>query len=99
MSTATQLAEPGGALAGTTRQGRPAPQEVIAAAHAGTKLPGACTACVVQLDTTTSTLYAANVGDSGFLIIRGGELAIQSPSMQHYFDCPFQLCNQVRLAG
>ena len=48
----------------------------------------------VQLDAGVKKLYAANVGDSGFLIIRDGELAIQSPSMQHYFDCPFQLCNQ-----
>jgi len=76
------------------QKGTPAPQEVIAYAHSNTKLPGACTACVVQLDAGVKKLYAANVGDSGFLIIRDGELAIQSPSMQHYFDCPFQLCNQ-----
>mmetsp|Transcript_28670 Transcript_28670/g.54920 ORF Transcript_28670/g.54920 Transcript_28670/m.54920 type:complete len:437 (-) Transcript_28670:149-1459(-) len=69
------------------------PSEVIAHAHKLTLLPGACTACVLQLDGSNSTLYGANVGDSGFLVIRDGELVFESPSMQHYFDCPFQLCN------
>lgn len=67
------------------------PSEVIAHAHKLTLLPGACTACVLQLDGSNSTLYGANVGDSGFLVIRDGELVFESPSMQHYFDCPFQV--------
>ncbi len=29
-------------------------------------------------------------GDSGFLLARGGALVFKSPSLQHFFDCPYQ---------
>ena len=32
----------------------------------------------------------ANVGDSGFIVIRNGEVTYQSTPMQHFFDCPLQ---------
>ncbi len=62
----------------------------LAIAHRLTKKPGSATACVLRLDPSTGELDAANLGDSGFLIIREGEVVFQSPALQHFFDCPFQ---------
>ncbi|TNM89992.1 hypothetical protein fugu_004226 [Takifugu bimaculatus] len=33
----------------------------------------------------------ANLGDSGFLVVRGGEVVHRSDEQQHYFNTPFQL--------
>ncbi|KAL4538463.1 hypothetical protein Ndes2526B_g03235 [Nannochloris sp. 'desiccata'] len=62
----------------------------LAIAHRLTKKPGSATACVLRLDPSTAELDAANLGDSGFLIIRNGEIFFRSPVLQHFFDCPFQ---------
>ncbi|EFN54891.1 hypothetical protein CHLNCDRAFT_135009 [Chlorella variabilis] len=64
--------------------------EALDAAHRSTRLPGSATACVLRLDGRTGELDAANLGDSGFLVIRDGQLHFQSPAMQHFFDCPLQ---------
>jgi len=56
---------------------------------------GSSTACVVVIETVHGLLYCANVGDSGFMLIRGapGEryCAHRSPPQEHDFGCPFQL--------
>lgn len=62
----------------------------LAIAHRLTKKPGSATACVLRLDPSTAELDAANLGDSGFLVIRKGVIVFQSPVLQHFFDCPFQ---------
>ena len=54
-------------------------------------LLGSCTACVVALDRTGQTLHTANLGDSGFLLIRKGKVVHRSEEQQHYFNTPFQL--------
>jgi len=36
-------------------------------------------------------LHSANLGDSGFLVIRQGSVVHQSSEMQHYFNTPYQL--------
>lgn len=36
-------------------------------------------------------LTAANLGDSGFLVVRDGKLIFKSPSQQHGFNFPYQL--------
>ena len=36
-------------------------------------------------------LRAANLGDSGFLIVRDGQVFFHSPSQQHRFNMPFQI--------
>lgn len=54
-------------------------------------LIGSCTACVVALHREENTIYTANLGDSGFLLIRGGEVIHRSEEQQHYFNTPFQL--------
>jgi protein phosphatase PTC7 len=52
---------------------------------------GSSTACVLILNRETSTVYTANIGDSGFMVIRKGEIVHKSDEQQHYFNTPFQL--------
>ncbi|XP_068616769.1 protein phosphatase PTC7 homolog isoform X1 [Brachionichthys hirsutus] len=54
-------------------------------------LQGSSTACIVVLDRRGHRLHAANLGDSGFLLVRGGEVVHRSDEQQHYFNTPFQL--------
>lgn len=52
---------------------------------------GSSTACIVVLDRRSHQLHACNLGDSGFLVVRGGEVVHRSDEQQHYFNTPFQL--------
>lgn len=52
---------------------------------------GSSTACIVVLDRSSHRLHTANLGDSGFLVVRGGEVVHRSDEQQHYFNTPFQL--------
>ncbi|XP_017778075.1 PREDICTED: protein phosphatase PTC7 homolog [Nicrophorus vespilloides] len=52
---------------------------------------GSSTACVVILNKENSTLYTANIGDSGFMVMRHGKVIHKSDEQQHYFNTPFQL--------
>jgi protein phosphatase PTC7 len=52
---------------------------------------GSSTACILILNRETSTVYTANIGDSGFIVVRQGEIIHRSEEMQHYFNTPFQL--------
>lgn len=52
---------------------------------------GSSTACIVVLNRETSMVYTANIGDSGFVIVRHGEVVHRSEEQQHYFNTPFQL--------
>lgn len=36
-------------------------------------------------------LHAANLGDSGFMVIRGDSIVFKSRTQQHSFNFPFQL--------
>ena len=65
------------------------PRAIAIEAQARTRLPGAATMCVVALD--GKKLTCANVGDSGFRVVRGGGVACGSTAGQHYFNCPYQL--------
>ncbi|KAE8291645.1 Protein phosphatase PTC7-like protein [Larimichthys crocea] len=51
----------------------------------------AAQACIVVLDRQSHRLHTANLGDSGFLVVRGGEVVHRSDEQQHYFNTPFQL--------
>lgn len=55
------------------------------------KFTGSSTACVLILNKETSTVYTANIGDSGFIVVRHGEIVHRSEEQQHYFNTPFQL--------
>ena len=65
------------------------PIKLIQAAQEATKLPGASTMVVIECDGTK--IKAANLGDSGFRVVRNGEVVFASPAQEHYFNCPFQL--------
>jgi len=65
-------------------------QGALRQAHRLTRKPGSSTACVLRLDASAGELDVANLGDSGLLIIRNGQVAFKSPPLQHFFDCPYQ---------
>ncbi|KAG5684527.1 hypothetical protein PVAND_013755 [Polypedilum vanderplanki] len=52
---------------------------------------GSSTACVLILNRETGLLHTANIGDSGFMVVRHGEIVHRSEEQQHYFNTPFQL--------
>lgn len=73
-----------------------APQQLLATAYAETSLckepiAGSTTACLVSLDKAESRLHTANLGDSGFMLVRSGRVLARSQEQQHYFNAPFQL--------
>lgn len=54
-------------------------------------LIGSSTACILLFNQLNSCMYAANLGDSGFVVVRNNEIVHRSVEQQHYFNCPFQL--------
>ncbi|KAK9511516.1 hypothetical protein O3M35_000155 [Rhynocoris fuscipes] len=52
---------------------------------------GSSTACLLVLNRDNRTLYTANIGDSGFVIVRHGQVIHRSEEQQHYFNTPYQL--------
>ena len=50
---------------------------------------GSSTACVLALE--GDTLHAANLGDSGFMVVRRNKVHYKSRSQQHQFNFPYQL--------
>jgi protein phosphatase PTC7 len=68
----------------------PNPLNVLKSAHTMcSTIPGSSTACVITL--SGNSLEAVNLGDSGFLVIRHGQLIYKTREQQHYFNCPFQI--------
>ncbi|KAL7097799.1 hypothetical protein ACP275_10G165600 [Erythranthe tilingii] len=65
------------------------PKRVLQHAYKRTTAKGSSTACIVTL--SGDKLSAANVGDSGFLVIRNGDVVYRSPTQQRGFNCPYQL--------
>eukprot|EP00051_Salpingoeca_urceolata_P030280 m.492497 g.492497 ORF g.492497 m.492497 type:complete len:587 (-) comp32888_c0_seq1:25-1785(-) len=56
---------------------------------------GSSTACLLTLESSTGLLRAANIGDSGFMVVRDvyreAEVVFRSVQQEHYFGYPFQL--------
>ncbi|CAI8588728.1 unnamed protein product [Vicia faba] len=65
------------------------PVRVLEKAHSNTKARGSSTACIIAL--TNEALNAINLGDSGFIVIRGGSIIFKSPVQQHDFNFTYQL--------
>ncbi|CAI9087421.1 OLC1v1021487C1 [Oldenlandia corymbosa var. corymbosa] len=72
-------------------KGKVNPGKVLADAFFNNEAEGGSTACIITLK--NNALHAVNLGDSGFLLIRDGEIVYRSPIQQRYFNCPFQLSN------
>lgn len=85
LATATDSSSQGTVLS----FGPSTPQRILETAHSNTMARGSCTACILCL--YNSTLYASNLGDSGFLVVRQGDLLFMSPQQQHEFNFPYQL--------
>lgn len=64
-------------------------RQVLIQAHKQTNLMGSSTACVVLLD--GSKLRTANLGDSGFMVLRKERILFVSSPQQHSFNFPYQL--------
>ncbi|CED84244.1 Serine/threonine protein phosphatase [Phaffia rhodozyma] len=73
------------------------PKDILQKAYDGVKVDaevkaGSATACVLQLDGSDGKLTSANLGDSGYLVIRKNNEFLDVPgAQQHYFNCPRQL--------
>jgi len=52
---------------------------------------GSSTCLLLVLDQANSSVESANLGDSGFVHIRGSDVCGRAQVGQHYFNCPFQL--------
>lgn len=52
---------------------------------------GSSTACILILNRENNTISTANIGDSGYLVVRNGQVVQQSEEQTHYFNTPFQL--------
>ncbi|KAF9407094.1 Protein phosphatase PTC7 [Podila epigama] len=52
---------------------------------------GSSTACILSLCKFTGTMRTSNLGDSSFLLIRDKRCIYESPSQQHFWNCPYQL--------
>ncbi|KAJ8700161.1 Protein phosphatase 2C 7, variant 3 [Pleurotus ostreatus] len=54
-------------------------------------ITGSSTACLVTLNASSGLLRSANLGDSGFSIIRSSNVIYKQPVQTHFFNCPKQL--------
>mmetsp|Transcript_45898 Transcript_45898/g.73830 ORF Transcript_45898/g.73830 Transcript_45898/m.73830 type:complete len:554 (-) Transcript_45898:306-1967(-) len=70
------------------------PVKAMRFAQATTKKPGTTTATVLSLNKTSMLLSAANLGDSGFLVLRNGKEIARSRPQTYEFNMPYQLGNQ-----
>ncbi|RUS15258.1 phosphatase 2C-like domain-containing protein [Jimgerdemannia flammicorona] len=52
---------------------------------------GSSTACILGLCKATGQMTSSNLGDSAFILIRDHKVIYESPSQQHFFNCPYQL--------
>eukprot|EP00240_Pyramimonas_obovata_P004297 CAMPEP_0118927678 /NCGR_PEP_ID=MMETSP1169-20130426/5098_1 /TAXON_ID=36882 /ORGANISM="Pyramimonas obovata, Strain CCMP722" /LENGTH=383 /DNA_ID=CAMNT_0006869497 /DNA_START=344 /DNA_END=1495 /DNA_ORIENTATION=- len=65
------------------------PLKVLEKAFQNTFVQGSCTACILTVQ--DSNLRAANIGDSGFVVVRKGKVLFRSQPQQHDFNFPYQL--------
>ncbi|TFK54894.1 protein serine/threonine phosphatase 2C [Heliocybe sulcata] len=52
---------------------------------------GSSTACLLNLNASSGLLRSANLGDSGFSIIRSSQVFYRQEPQTHFFNCPKQL--------
>ena len=72
------------------KSGETDPKNAISASYPLLSKFGSSTICIGKLD-AEGVFRVANIGDSGFMIIRDGEILIQSKEHQHSFNYPYQL--------
>lgn len=52
---------------------------------------GSSTACLIHMNASSGLLRAANLGDSGFMVVRSSSVIHKQRVQTHYFNCPKQL--------
>lgn len=52
---------------------------------------GSSTACIIVFQRDTNLLHTANLGDSGFVVVRNKRIIHKSQEQRHYFNSPFQM--------
>jgi len=65
-----------------------------AAAQKANKIMGSATACILSIDEAEEShaiLKSANLGDSGFMLIRDGDIIHRTKEQQFHFNFPYQL--------
>ncbi|MBO58549.1 MAG: hypothetical protein CMA77_06095 [Euryarchaeota archaeon] len=72
------------------KQGETHPKNAITASFPHLSEVGSATFCMGKMD-SDGIFRVANIGDSGFMVIRDGEILIQSEEHQHQFNYPYQL--------
>ena len=72
------------------KEGIKDPKSAITVAYPLFSKIGSATICMGKLD-EDGIFRVANIGDSGFLIIRDGAILIESSEHQHHFNYPYQL--------
>lgn len=69
---------------------------MIDAVEANTEI-GSCTICLVSLDSKSPVIFTANLGDSGYMILRNDKkikdddlnIFYESKEQQHAFNFPY----------
>lgn len=51
---------------------------------------GSTTACIIYV-TNSGKLHSANLGDSGYMVVRDDEVIYRSKELQHRFNAPYQI--------
>ncbi|KAL6746431.1 Serine/threonine phosphatase, family 2C [Haematococcus lacustris] len=64
-------------------------QTILERAHSQVDVRGSSTASLLVL--AGDRVLASNLGDSGFLVLRNGQVIFHSPQQQHDFNFPFQI--------
>lgn len=72
------------------KKGETDPKKAITEAYAQLSEIGSATFCMGKLD-SDGIFRVANIGDSGFMVIRDGQILIESAEHQHQFNYPYQL--------
>ncbi len=75
---------------GFIKSGEKNPLYALEAGFEMTNQTGSSTVCIGKM-TPDGIFRVANMGDSGFLIIRNQEILLQSSEHQHQFNFPYQL--------
>ncbi|XP_052205399.1 probable protein phosphatase 2C BIPP2C1 [Diospyros lotus] len=65
------------------------PMEVLSRSALASKSPGSSTILVAYFD--GQALHVANIGDSGFIVVRNGAVYARSSPDSYEFNCPFQI--------
>ncbi|KAL4258959.1 STXBP/unc-18/SEC1 family protein [Pleurotus pulmonarius] len=89
------------ALKGSSSRSRSKPKDVLKLAYDVTMTDsfvkaGSATTCLINFDAQTGMMYATNIGDTGFIIIRAGSIVYQSRAQYHGFNYPKQLLKNAK---